>query len=99
MKQPNKNLRIIAITLVSMALIMTTFLFTSMATAKEAKPSPPNYLGLAQIGIIPTTIKCSHSLDTYISTGVIMINQQDQTKYIILQSKFGDEFCLAPINK
>ena len=61
------------------------------------KPSKVNYLGLAELGVIPTTSECTHSSDVYDSTNVGMMDRYGD-KYLIMQSKFGDESCLTPIS-
>ena len=96
-KQKRDNKLILQITLVGMGLILLVFLLTSI-NAKEVKPSTPNYLGSAQLHLIPTNYICSHSQEVYTSTGVVITNQQDGSKYLILQSKFGDESCLTRIS-
>lgn len=69
---------------------------TLVENNKQVTLSEPNYLGLAKLGIIPSKMQCSHSANSYYSTGVGM---QDKigNKYVILESKFGDESCLAKI--
>ena len=58
----------------------------------EVKPSAPNYLGLAKLNLIPTTNQCSYNeAKVYTSTDVIANTHEGQ--YLILESKFGDEYC------
>lgn len=94
-KKINMNLPLI--------IVITAFLFGIISLAcifaensKSEPLSEPNYLGLAKLGIIPSKMQCSHSANSYYSTGVGM---QDKigNKYVILESKFGDESCLAKI--
>lgn len=94
-KKSNLNLPLI--------LVMGVFVFgiislvnTLVENNKQVTLSEPNYLGLAKLGIIPSKMQCSHSANSYYSTGVGM---QDKigNKYVILESKFGDESCLAKI--
>ena len=79
------------------ALIITSalFIYTNISSYNN-QPSKTNYLGLAQLGLIPSTIQCSHNSNMYNPTGIFAIDGEGN-KYTILQSKFGDESCLARI--
>ena len=63
-----KNIKIIAI---SIAILMILTLSFFILQEKEIGIQKTNYLGLAKLGLIPTTNQCSHSQDTYTSTEVI----------------------------
>lgn len=87
----NKPTRFSLLGIFMVAIILTSFLMIN----KTESVSKPNYLGLANLGLIPTNIQCSHSIETYDSTDVSISNGKDS--YLILQSKFGDESCLYKI--
>jgi hypothetical protein len=93
LKPRRDNKTILQITLVAMGLILLVFLLTSITSVKEyPKPSAPNYLGLANLGLIPTTNTCSYNdAKVYTSTGII--GQVNEKQYLILESKLGNEYC------
>lgn len=76
-------------------LLAVAFLLNLQPPISKELP-PPNYLGLAQMGVIPSQIQCSHSASSYVSTG-IAAQGFDGNQYLILESKFGDESCVVKI--
>jgi hypothetical protein len=90
----NKNRLIIGIIICFLSVIALMIIIIPHPV--EAKLTPTNYLGLAKLHIIPTTIQCTHSPETYFSTNVTMMDKKGN-RYLILQSKFLDESCLIKI--
>ena len=81
-----------------MGLIMCIFHFSNLIMPKESPALPPtDYLGLAQLGVIPTSDTCSYQLKEYESTGVIAQNINGQ-KSLLVRTKLGDESCFIPIS-
>ena len=103
------NKQTIIIVSIMMGLILCIFLIGSIS-AKAPTINPfkytgyifnhailnNNYLTMAQIGMIPTTINCNHNLNSYYNTKVIL-TQQDGSKYSILQYVWGEESCLIKV--
>jgi len=58
----------------------------------ESKPSTPNELGLATLGLIPTVPICTHNQSAYELTDV-GVRDSNGAEYVLLKSKFGDEYC------
>ena len=59
-------------------LAYTGYIFNSALFGVNTNPlQEPNYLGLAQMGLIPSKIQCSHTKESYISTDVVVTNKQD----------------------
>ena len=87
-----KNFNLIKIMAISIGIFMIiTLAFTFSGSNKDVGIPKTNYLGLAQLGLIPTTNQCSHYQEAYSSTGVVA--QTSNGDYAILESKFGDEYC------
>jgi hypothetical protein len=91
-KHSKSNLNVSVFLIIGLILI-SAIGFGILTYPKEyAKPSAPNYLGLAQLNLIPTTNQCSYNeAKVYTSTDVIANTHEGQ--YLILESKFGDEYC------
>lgn len=58
----------------------------------EQSPQEINHLGLAKLKLIPTVNTCTHNESAYRLTDVGMYDQAGN-RYVLLESKFGDEYC------